>query len=199
VSTGAGSGYTPVAAPRVSSRVEGGNVLLELDGQPALKVYRDLLGPRAAEMPAVSIEFPIGVVEDGASPEAYPPLVRAVFRVDEDRQALVLGADIPQGGTIRILRGDSDDIIKGAKSATEGALAAMPDPDVAFLFNCVSRKVALGERYKEECETAFRVLPADLPRAGFYTFGELSPLAGVSVLHESTFTLALIRFGAQDR
>jgi len=198
ISTAARSGYTPVGLPRTSTRVEGGNVLLELDGRPALSSYREFLGRRADEMPAVSIEFPLGVIVDARATEAFPPLVRAIFSVDEARQALILGGDIPQGAQVRVLRATREDVIQGAIAATEAAYAAMPDADVAFFFNCMSRKIVLGPRYKEECAASFGVLPKALPRIGFYTFGELSPFGGVSVHHESTFTLALLRFDGQS-
>lgn len=197
VTTAARSGYTPVGLPRKSTRVEGGNVLLELDGRPALSVYREFLGPRAEEMPAVSIEFPLGVVPAEGADEAFPPLVRAIFRVDEARGALILGGDIPEGGNIRVLRATREGILSGAANATETARASMPDADAALFFNCMSRKVVMGPRYKEECAVSFHALPESLPRAGFYTFGELSPFEGVSVHHESTFTLALIKFEGQ--
>lgn len=194
LTTAARSGYSPVSMPRVATRVEGGNVLLELDGQPALSVYRDFLGPRAAEMPAVSIEFPLGVVSDGQN-EAQPDLTRAIFRVDEARGALILGGSIEQGAKLRILSCSHKDILQGAHSATALALQELPQPDAALLFNCMSRKVAMGGRYRDEVTEALRLLPAGLPTAGFYTFGELSPVAGTTEHHESTFTLALLRLG----
>lgn len=201
VATAARSGYHPVGSPRKSTRVENGNILLELDGQPALRVYREFLGPRADEMPAVSIEFPLGVLDDSRSSEVFPPLVRAIFGIDEQRQALILGGDIVQegvgNGTIRILRATRDEMVKGAVAATEEVLAQQPSADVAFLFNCMSRKVVLGPRYKEECAAAYRLLPKQLPRIGFYTFGELSPFGSSSLHHESTFTLALLQFGGE--
>jgi hypothetical protein len=198
VATAAASGYHPAGIARKSTLVENGNVLLQLDGQPALQVYRDFLGSRASAMPAVSIEFPLGVFEDSTSEQPTPSVVRAIFAVDEQRQALILGGDIPQGANIRVLRAGREDVVKGAEAATAQALAQQPQPEIAFLFNCMSRKVVLGPRYKEECAATYRLLPKTLPRIGFYTFGELSPKAGTSVHHESTFTLALVRFAGES-
>ena len=198
VATAAVSGYQPAGISRKSTLVENGNVLLQLDGQPALQVYRDFLGSRASAMPAVSIEFPLGVFEDSTSEQPAPSVVRAIFAVDEKRQALILGGDIPQVANIRVLRAGREDVLKGAETATAQALAQQPQPEVAFLFNCMSRKVVLGPRYKEECAATYRLLPKTLPRIGFYTFGELSPQAGTSVHHESTFTLALVRFAGES-
>ena len=196
LATAARSGYSPVSMPRVATRVEGGNVLLELDGRPALSVYREFLGPRAAEMPAVSIEFPLGVVPEGKN-ETLPDLTRAIFRVDEDRGALILGGTVAQGAKLRILSCSHKDILEGARKATAMAVTEMAHPDAALLFNCMSRKVALGGRYRDEVVEAKRHLPADVPMAGFYTFGELSPVGGTTEHHESTFTLALLRLGSR--
>ena len=195
--TAARSGYTPVSIPHIANRVENGNVLLELDGRPALTVYREFLGPRAGEMPSVSIEFPIGVVPQGAT-ETLPDLTRAIFRVDEARGALILGGDVEQGAKLRILSATRADVLNGARAATEQALQAMPQPDLALIFSCISRKVVLGGHYRDEATAALQRLPAQLPIAGFYTFGELSPVERKTEHHESTFTLALLKAGAQE-
>jgi hypothetical protein len=191
ISTAARSGYLPISIARTATRVEAGNVLLELDGRPALDVYREFLGPRAGEMPAVSVEFPLGIVQEGR--EAAPALTSAIFKVDEARRALILGGDIPAGGQLRILSAARTEVLAGAKAATELACRGLPNPDVALLFNCMSRKVSLGPRYKDEYAGALSLLPAELPKVGFYTFGELSPMHGVTEHHESTYTLALLK------
>jgi hypothetical protein len=56
--------------------------------------------------------------------------------------------------------------------------------------------VVLGASYRDEVAGAFALLPPTLPKFGFYTFGELSPVAGQTEHHESTFTLALLKLGA---
>ncbi|MCC6553770.1 MAG: FIST C-terminal domain-containing protein [Polyangiaceae bacterium] len=198
--TGARSGYQPIGLPHTCTRVEGGNVIREIDGRPALRLYKGLLGPLAAGMPAISIEFPIGVVGGVRGTQRQPDdgllLVRAIFRVDEEHEALVLGGDIPEGAQVQVTRATRDDIIRGAEEATARALEAMPEPDLALIFSCMSRKNVLGPRYKDECAAAFSRLPPGLPKMGFYTFGELSPVQGVTMHHESTFTLGLLQLGA---
>jgi len=197
VATAAKSGYTPIGAMHTSTRVENGKELLEIDGRAALDLYRDYLGERAAQMPAVSIEFPIGVVGGIAGTQRQVDdsllLVRAIFNVDEPRGALILGGDIPQGATIRVTRATKQDVIRGADEATVQALESMPDPDVALIFSCMSRKSVLGPRFPEECQASFARLPAGLPKCGFYTFGELSPVQGVTMHHESTYTIVLLK------
>jgi hypothetical protein len=83
----------------------------------------------AAEMPAVSIEFPIGVVGGILGTQRQTDdsllLVRAIFRVDEPRGALILGGDIPEGAEVRVTRATKQDIVKGAEEATARAMEAM--------------------------------------------------------------------------
>lgn len=196
VSASANSGYTPVSLPLVATRVENGNVLLELDGKPALQVYVDCLGPRRAEMPAVTIEYPLGVLAPGHSAaQVESDIVRAVFRVDEQRNALILGGDIPEQATLRILSAGRGDVLSGARAAIESALARSGGPDLVLLFNCMSRKVILGPRYKEEGGVVESILKGTIPSIGFYTFGEMSPVGAVAEHHESTFTVGMLRFG----
>ena len=150
IATAAKSGYTPVGATHTVTRVEDGKVVLEIDGRPALAIYRDYLGERAAQMPAVSIEFPIGVVGgiEGTQRQADDALllVRAIFAVDEARGALILGGDVPEGAAIRVMRATKEDVVRGAVEATATALEAMPAPEVALIFSCMSRKSVLGAR-----------------------------------------------------
>jgi hypothetical protein len=197
LATAAKSGYTPIGATHSSTRVVDGKVLLEIDGRPALHFYRDYLGERAAEMPAVSIEFPIAVVGGlvGAQQQGDDGLllVRGIIGFDEARGALLLGADIPEGVDIRVTRATKQDIVRGAEEATGRALEAMPSPDLALIFSCMSRKSVLGPRFKDECRASFARLPEGLPKAGFYTFGELSPVQGVTMHHESTYTIVLLK------
>lgn len=196
VAFAAQSGYVPLGAARTVTARAASNVVLELDGRNALEVYREYLGARASEMPGVSIEFPIAVMapaKGGASIPTEIELVRAVFSIDEARGALILGGDVPEHAVIRVARAVREDILRGAEECAARALEAMPAPELALVFSCASRIIAMGARYREECRRAFSALPGALPKFGFYTFGELSPLAGRNHHHESTFTIALLR------
>lgn len=196
LATAAKSGYTPIGATHTVSRIDG-TAIVEIDHRPALDLYRDYLRERAAEMPAVSIEFPIGVVGGIVGTQRQGDdtvlLVRAVYSIDEQRGTLVLGGDIPEGAEIRVTRATKQDIVRGAEEATARALEAMPRPDIALVFSCMSRKSVLGPRFKDECRASFAKLPTSLPKAGFYTFGELSPVQGVTMHHESTYTIVLLK------
>ena len=56
-----------------------GQVLYELDGRPALDLYKDYLGDLAASLPAAALRFPLSVRRDAADGEA---VVRTILGVD---------------------------------------------------------------------------------------------------------------------
>lgn len=197
VASAARSGYVPIGSPKVITKIDG-TAILELDGKPALDVYAEYVGPRWHENVNTTTEFPLGVVDGPLGTQKQSDglikLVRAVFRVDKERGALILGGDLSLGATVRVLRAESNDVLRGAEEATDLALAQLGNkPDLALIFSCLSRRAVLGPRFREECRAAFSRLPEETPKCGFYTFGELSPLAGVTMHHESTFTIALLR------
>lgn len=197
VATAARCGWRPVGAARTATKVVDGNVLLELDGEPALGIYRQFLGERWAEMPSVAVEFPIGIVGGELGSQRMDEdgeilLLRAIKAIDEERQAIVFGGDLPEGARVRMARANKDDVIAGANAAGEEVAARMPTPSFALVFDCMARKVALGPRYKEEVQHTFARLGPELPKVGFHTFGELSPVGGVTMHHDETFTIALI-------
>ena len=194
VVTAARSGYSLFGSERTITRAEGSKIR-EIDGQGAARMYLDYLGPRASELPGSMIEHPLGIVglrgtERPADEAAL--LTRAVFAILHEEDALLLGSDIEEGTQIRMTRGSRDGILEAASTATRQVAAQVPRPTVAFLFDCMSRKVVLGTRYKEELRAVFADIPPEVPRIGFYTFGEVSPVQGVAMHHESTFTLAYI-------
>jgi hypothetical protein len=197
VVTAAKSGWVPIGTTRTCTKVEDGNVLLELDGKPALSFYKDYLGYRASEMPMVAVEFPIGVVGGVPGTQRMPDgdilLMRAIKGVDEARQAIVFGGDVPEGAEIRMTRAIKDDVIQGAIAATAQVKSQQEDPGVALIFNCMARKIVLGSRYKDELKEPMKQLGPGVPKIGFYTYGELSPVQGVTMHHDETFTLALLR------
>jgi hypothetical protein len=203
--TAARSGWRPVGATRTATKVVEGNVLLELDGEPALDLYRQFLGDRWAEMPLVGVEFPVGIVggvlgeqhmakhQSEGQGEGEIILLRAIKAIDEERNAIVFGGDLPEGAQLRMARASKDDVIAGADAAGSEAIARMADPSIALIFNCMARKLVLGRRYKDEVLQTFGRLGPELPKIGFHTFGELSPVDGVTMHHDKTFTIALLK------
>jgi hypothetical protein len=184
------SGFHPIGVARKVTRVENAKAVIELDGQPALGLYKDYLGLAGADLQTAGLEFPLGIA---GSSDAADPIVRAVQGVDEARSALLCSGDVPEGADVRMMRGTKDDLIQGAAAAVDAALQKVPDPSVALFFDCMGRKLVLGARYKEELAAVVERLGAAVPKIGFYTYGELALAEGISRHHDETFTMVLLR------
>lgn len=193
VVTAALSGYSLFGSERKVTRAAGSKIR-EIDGHGALQLYLEYLGPRAAEMGTAMIEHPLGIVKGRGSQPAEDTalLIRMVYGVDAAEGALVLGNEIEEGTAIRMTRGTRDDLLAAATTACRQVAAGAPTPAAALVFDCISRKLVLGTRYKEEIRGAFADVARGVPRIGFYTFGEVSPVQGVAMHHESTFTVAFL-------
>jgi hypothetical protein len=71
-----------------------GNVLYEIDGQPALDLYKRYLGELVAELPASALLFPLSLRRARDEQEA---VVRTILSVDEVQRSMTFAGDMPQG------------------------------------------------------------------------------------------------------
>jgi hypothetical protein len=189
VGHGSRGGWDRFGVERRVTRSDG-NVLYELDGEPALALYKRYLGERAAGLPATALLFPLALCTEGGG-----GLVRTVLAVDEATQSMTFAGDVPQGGRVQLMRANFDRLVEGA--ATAGRLARRgQDPGdgcLAVAISCVGRRLVLGERTEEEVEAVLDSLPAASSLVGFYSYGEISPSAtGSCELHNQTMTLTTL-------
>lgn len=188
IAHGSRGGWDVLGPERGVTRARG-NVLYALDGQPALELYKKYLGERAAELPASGLLFPLAIrnerEEDGLT-------VRTILAVDEAEQSITFAGDIPQGATVQLMRANFERLIDGAEQAAEQlALDGYAGgPLLAVAISCVGRRLVLGERIEEEVDAVLDALPEQTGLVGYYSYGELSPLAsGRCDLHNQTMTL----------
>ena len=167
-------------------------MLYELDGRPALTLYKEYLGDRADGLPATALLFPLAI---RASADERRRTVRTVLAVDDDAQSMTFAGDVPEGWRAQLMRANMDRLVDGAMEAALrcGAGAGTAIPVLAIAISCVGRRLVLGERTEEEIEATLEVLPTGSELVGFYSYGEIAPHAeGVSDLHNQTMTLTTI-------
>lgn len=189
---GSFGGWEPFGPPRKVTR-SAGNVLYELDGQPALAVYKRYLGSHAADLPASGLLFPFAMV--GAD-QTSGGLIRTILGIDETAGSLTLAGDIDPNGYLKLMHASTDKLVGGAEAAAEAASAMMADarPGLAILVSCVGRKLVMGARVDEEVEAVGDVFGQRAVLAGFYSYGEISPFTpGASCkLHNQTMTVTYL-------
>jgi len=190
VGHGCDGGWSDFGPERRITRSEG-NVLYELDGEPALDLYKSYLGDRAEGLPGTALLFPLSVRRDAASQR----VVRTILGVDEARHSLTFAGDVPQGSIARLMRANTDKLIGSAGQAARQAVQSLPETDDTLIISvsCVGRRLILGERTEEEIETVLDGAPRRTAHVGFYSYGETSPSVpgGASELHNQTMTVTV--------
>lgn len=172
-----------------------GNVLYELDGRPALQLYKEYLGDRAAGLPATGLLFPLAIRTSQAEGKV---LVRTILAVDEATQSMTFAGDIPEGVFAQLMRANFDRLIQGASEAATLTFdhhngSPSDSPTLSIAISCVGRRLVLGERTEEEIEATLEILPKGSRQIGFYSYGEISPYkSGACDLHNQTMTLTTI-------
>jgi hypothetical protein len=188
-------GWDPFGPERRITKSEG-NVLHELDGEPALDLYKHYLGEHAAGLPASGLLFPLAI-RSGADDAS--PVVRTILAVNEQARTLTFAGDVPVGFRARLMRANFERLVDGACGAAKTCLSSLGSgkTELALLISCVGRKLVLKQRIEEEVEGVRDVLGAEAVMAGFYSYGEISPFTPDArcELHNQTMTITTISEG----
>lgn len=191
VDHGSKGGWKPFGPDRVITKSEN-NVLYELDGKPALTLYKGYLGDMADGLPATGLRYPLLLTDEKTGKK----LVRTILAIDEEAQSLTFAGDIPSGNRAQLMFATLDNLIDGAEQA-----ASMLEIDntienevLAIAISCVGRRMIMEEEPGAELEATQDLLPANTQQVGFYSYGELSPYVknGNCDLHNQTMTLTTI-------
>ncbi len=81
------------------------NILYELDGKPALQVYKDALGSAAQKLPGSALRFPLSLRATAVDQNS---LIRTIFSINEDTQSMAFAGDIPHGYCAQLMSGNLD-------------------------------------------------------------------------------------------
>ena len=182
-------GWTGFGPERVVTKSEG-NILYEIDGQPALDLYKTYLGEKAKDLPQAALLYPLKVW----SKIDEEPIVRTILNIDEEQSSMILAGDVPMRSRVQLMMATVDDIVEGASKAAEYAMRdRKSNPELAIIVSCVGRKLVMDQRTEEEIEEVRHAIGKDAKITGFYSYGEIAPFAGQSKcqLHNQTMTLTL--------
>lgn len=167
------------------------NVLYELDGQPALELYKSFLGDNAKNLPSSGLLFPLSMrVNDHDQ-----PVVRTILSVDEKNQSLTFAGNIPKGAYVRLMKANVDRLIVGAEDSAKNAFKATKEnAELAILISCVGRRLVLKQLVEEEVEVVQEIVGEQPKITGFYSYGEIAPFGEFSPceLHNQTMTITTL-------
>lgn len=191
VSHGSKGGWDSLGIERLVTKSKD-NILYELDSQPALEIYKRYLGEKANELPASGLLFPLELKD---TQEATESKVRTILAVNEEDQSITFAGDIPEGSFVTLMKANFDRLIDGAYNAADmiNLDSYKDEPILSIAISCVGRRLVLKQRIEEELEATLDVLPESTRQIGFYSYGEISPLAsGTCDLHNQTMTLTTV-------
>lgn len=166
------------------------NILYEIDGVPALTMYKKFLGDKInAFLKKPDLTFSLSMRSGNSDART----VRAITGVNETDGSLILGGNIYDNASVRLLKVSVDRLINGAEaSAIEAKIN--DETELAILISCVGRKNFLKQLVEEEVEVVRDVLGEGTCMTGFYAFGEIGPFKNLSTceLHNQTMTITTI-------
>jgi len=167
------------------------NVLYELDGLPALELYKSFLGDEAQNLPSSGLLFPLNM----RNSDSETPLVRTILAINEEEQSLTFAGNIPVNSYVRLMKANFDRLIGGAEdSAICSNKHNKESCELAILISCVGRRLVLKQLVEEEVEVVRGVL-GDKPKiSGFYSYGEIAPFSEFlpCELHNQTMAITTL-------
>jgi hypothetical protein len=173
-------GWLPIGVPRKVTKSTGA-VLHEIEGKPAIDLYKDYFGEAEAEtlknetLAHLAVLYPIGMRRENSDEF----LIRDPLSVDANG-SITCAAEVPEGSEVQLMIGSQDEAIKIAKQAAEHAKEDLQGvaPAAIIIFNCIARNKLFGDRAGDEITVIKDAIGSSVPVAGFYTYGEQAPING---------------------
>jgi hypothetical protein len=194
-SSGALGGWKPYGPPRtVTKSVK--NVVFEMDGKPALPLYRMYIGEAFSRgLPGSGLKFPLVVIDDNKCQVK----IRTLLAIDSKNNSLTFAGNLYEGETVRLCQTNHEKLVEGAGHAAnlvmEGLSASKTNQTgLAMLISCVGRKGVMAAAVGDEVKLVRDILGPQTSVTGFYSYGELAPRPNTtdSVLHNQTMTIAYL-------
>ena len=186
---GSAGGWLPFGPARRVTE-SSGNILKQLDGQPALTVYKKYLGDKADGLPNSGLLYPFAMLAEDKTANG---LIRTILGINEEQESLILAGDIDEGGWLRLMHSNLENLVQGAGTAASEAMNsnALMSNGLAILVSCVGRKIVLGSDVENEIDAVREVFGANSVLTGFYSHGEICPFKGRTEpkLHNQTMTV----------
>lgn len=159
-------------------------ILYELDGKPALDVYRRFLNiDKNDKFFSNTLEFPLFLEHDGVD------ILRCPLAANDD-DSLVMSSDMQEDATVRLAYGDPETILASIRE--DGQKIADFAPEVIQTFSCAARRAFWGDENISDETILFHNIA---PTTGFYTHGEFLRMNGDMLNFNVTLVIVAMREG----
>jgi small ligand-binding sensory domain FIST len=185
-------GCRPIGPPLAVTRVDQ-NVILELDGQPALEraeqVLRELPESEHAHLRHGLYVGRPARVAGGSGRGDY--LIRNLLGADRDRGALAVGDRVVEQERVRLHVRDASIAIEDLEMLLSPQ-AFDSKAQAALMFSCNGRGTSFFGQAHRDVATLQDAL-GGVPLAGFFAAGEIGPVGDHNYLHGQTASIAIVR------
>jgi len=152
-------GLEPIENDNYQVTKSEGNILYEIDYQPAFQLYKKLIESHLNEnfekfdeedFLKRAITYPLGIIRlSGES------IVRTALAVQEDNSLICTG-DISENALIQILHAKNENLIKAASLASQVSRNSRYHTNFNLYFTCLARILILGEEFQQEIDTVYQ-------------------------------------------
>jgi hypothetical protein len=188
----------PIGGERIVTRSQG-NVIYEIDGQPAVEVLKEYLPEQALVADRDWLRYAISLALLFRAPsymkdEEY--VVRGVPQLSLTDGSITVQTEVEEGTSIWFSSRDKERITTGFDRMAQqiGEQLGGEQPKLVFQFECVTRgHVMFREQEKLQLLKRFRQsVGPEVPWVGFYTVGEIGPVEEHNDIHRfASVVLAL--------
>lgn len=191
VGIGVSHGMKPSSQTMKVTKSDGSKVY-ELDGKPALEVYKEHAKAHGVELTPENTSAYLIANNLGIKDLTFQK-IRAPISANPDGSLNVAG-EVPQGATVTIVESGVDPLLKAADDAANEAKTNLKGikPAGVVVFDCICRQIILDKDYVREAQTISKVLDSS-PTVGFSTYGEIAKTAGkLNGFHNSTVVVCAL-------
>lgn len=173
VATALSQGCTPLGEAHTVTRARD-NVLIELDGRPALDVFIEAIGPEFAD----NLEAVGGVIFAAlpvAGSDTADYTVRNLVGIDPQSKVIAIAEAIPEGDPVLFCRRDRESAVIDMRRMVEDLRNRVGDKGIrgGLYISCAARGPNQFASPERETDIIRETL-GEFPIAGFFANGELS-------------------------
>lgn len=203
VEVGLCHGTSPTGVVMTVTRVQG-NGILELDGRPALEVFREVSGHVQGELVqqehlvcwGVGVERMTTVLGPNGPEQRPTYLIRAAVGIDNMTGAVKVQSGFPEGTRIAFFHRETEAVLNGTKAMGQDLARRIRGKRAwaALGFECRARTVPFlgAEQTLAEHADLCRSLGSELPWLGMMAWGEIAPCGNEPAFHNYTYPLAVL-------
>lgn len=193
---GVSHGAVPLGMEMTITKARG-NVVFEIDGRPAYRVWRELVGAGDSFMIEDVALWAIGIrLPEGVRGEYEGCVTRTLFKIDPDKGSIYLQSEIPEGTRVVFHHRTFEAVTQRALRMAERLKETIGErrPHFVLSFECGGRSGPfLGRQgaLDEICRVQEKI-GGETPWLGMYAWGELAPLGNVNFFHNYTFPICAL-------